>query len=143
MSIESPSTLYPPPSTSFAPALLVFEKRTRWGTELKRHLAGYRLFIRSHTTATEIPAALVRFPSSLVVLDLDSDPAACLGVLRTVHERHLAARFIAIASASLTDLEWPLREAGVVNFVADTIRGEELAGICLRNLKVAATPPAA
>lgn len=120
----------------FAPALLVFEKRPRWSTELKRHLAGRRLFIRSHTTAGEIPAALARFPSSLVVLDLASDPAACLGVLRTVYEANLSAKFIAITPPALADLEWPLREAGVMSLVPDTIRGEGLASVCLRNLKM-------
>ena len=131
---DSPSTIHHPPSTPFSPAILIFEKRPRWGAELKRELAEYRIHVRTHTSANEIPPALVRFPSSVVVLDLAADPAACLGLLGRARERNLLARFIAIAPPSLVDLEWPLREFGVECLAPETIRGEELAKLCLRRM---------
>ncbi|MBI5759138.1 MAG: hypothetical protein HZA46_11535 [Planctomycetales bacterium] len=134
MPLDSPSTIHHPPSTPFAPAILIFEKRQRWGTELKRELTDHRIHVRTHTSAGELPAALLKFPSSVVVLDLASDPAACLGVLGRVRELNLHARFLAIVPRSLADLEWPLREFGVEALTPDTIRGEELTKLCLRRL---------
>jgi hypothetical protein len=142
MAPDSPSTIHHPPSTLFAPAILLFEKRPRWSSELKQELAEYCIHVRTHTSASEIPPALVRFPSSVVVLDLAADPAACMGVLGRVRELNLLAKFIAIVPPALADLEWPLREFGVECLAPETIRGEELAVLCLRKLgiEIRATP---
>jgi hypothetical protein len=143
MPLASPSSIHDAPSTSFAPAVFVFEKRPRWSWELKQQLAANRLFIRTYTTPAEILPALGRFPASLVVLHLDDDPPGCLGLLRTVHEASLRASFIAIVSDALAELEWPLREAGVGSLVANTIRGEEFTRVCMRILELDVGPTTA
>ena len=131
---DSPSTIHHPPSTPFAPAILIFEKRPRWSLELKREFARYHIHVRIHTSARELPLSLLRFPSSIVVLDLAADPVACLGLLGRVWELSLRAKIIAIVPTALLDLEWPLREFGVECLAPDTIRGNELAKLCLRRL---------
>ena len=61
-------------------------------------------------------------------------------MLGRVRELNLLAKFIAIVPPALMDLEWPLREFGVECIAPDTIRGEELALLCLRKLGIEVRP---
>lgn len=115
----------------------VFERRPFWGPELQRQLAEQQVEVRECRSVQDLDTATKDVASAVVLLDLESAPAECLGWLgRQIREPH-ARSVIACVSADLADLEWTVREAGAVAFVSDEVTGAELARLCLRQLRLA------
>lgn len=117
--------------------IVVFEKRPFWGPELQRQLVTRRVLVRECRAVNDLTLATNDFASALIVLDLDSAPVDCLSWL-SQQSRALRPRpVIACASTDLSELEWTVREAGVIAFVRDDAAGRELARLCLRQLRLA------
>lgn len=114
------------------PEILIFEKKPRWTPELQRQFADEPVRVR---LCPGIPALRQALQSAagrvLVVMDLESGPAECLQFLG----RLLPARrwpVLVVASKRTADLEWAVRELGVVQFVPQPISGKRLATVCRR-----------
>jgi hypothetical protein len=121
-----------------APAILVYEKRPRWESELKRACAGERTLIRPCRSPTDLLELCRSMPGSVIVADLEAGTAHVLRCLEQVLLERLAAHPLIIAPAEAGDLEWSFRELGALGVLPESTRGEELADLCRRALGVGA-----
>ena len=119
--------------------VVVFEKLPFWGPELKRQLTDQRVLVRECRSVQDLVPAAVGLTKSVAVICLDAGPADCLAWLGRQFPGGSRCRIVAIASSQLADLEWPVREAGVVGFVHDEISGDRLARLCRRLLRTASS----
>lgn len=119
-------------------ALLVYEKRPRWESELKRELAGLGLRVRPCRSATDVLELAARMPCSVIVIDFDCGPADSLQLLGHLVSRRIEACAVLISKPELTGLEWPARELGAAALLPETVSAAELAALCLR---LAEVPP--
>lgn len=119
------------------PGILVYERRPRWEAALKRQQSPQYVFIRGCRTPASIREQLTERPGSVLVLDLDAGPADCLRLAGAVTVNRLQASPIMIAATTMSELEWPARELGVIDFLPDTIRSDQLFRLCLRQLPAA------
>ena len=119
-----------------ARCVAVFERRPFLGPELQRQLADRPVEVRECRSVHDLDSATDDVARAVVLLDLDSAPAECLGWLGRQIREPSARPVIACASADLADLEWTVREAGAIAFVNDEITGAELARLCLRQLRL-------
>ena len=117
--------------------IIVFEKRPYWGPELKRQVSGREIIVRECRSLHNLRPAASELRNSVTVVVLEPVPADCLSWLarQIVVPRH--SEIVVIASRDLARLEWPIREAGVTEFINDEIPGVQLARICLRILRKA------
>jgi hypothetical protein len=114
----------------------VFEKRPFWGPELQRQLVAQNVLVRECRALGDLIPATNDFASALILLDMDSAPVNCLAWLSLQFRETLRRPVIACASTDLADLEWTVREAGVIGYVGDDVLGSELARLCLRQLRL-------
>ncbi len=114
----------------------VFERRPFWGPELQRQLANRQVEVRECRSVHDLNSATDDVATAVVLLDLDSAPAECLGWLGRQIREPSARPVIACATTDLADLEWTVREAGAIAFVNEEITGVELARLCLRQLRL-------
>ena len=119
-----------------ASTIVVLEKRPRWMPELQRQFAEHDVRVRGCRSAADLGRMLDESPGSVLVLDLAAAPAACLQFLGRRVGQALQSPAIVVASRKMADLEWPVRELGAVEFVADAISGEDLARLCRRQWSV-------
>ena len=115
----------------------VFERRPFLGPELQRQFANRQVEVRECRSVHDLDSATDDVARGVVLLDLDSAPAECLGWLGRQMREPSARPVIACATADLADLEWTVREAGAIAFVNEEITGLELARLCLRQLRLA------
>ena len=117
-----------------APAVLVLERSPRWESELKRRLSGPHVRVRPCRSAADVLRLCRQMPGSMVVVDFAAGPAEGLRLLEAVDCLRLEIAPVVIAPRTLAELEWPARELGAADFVADTIGGDALAALCRRFL---------
>ena len=125
--------------------VIVFEKSPRWAPELERQFEGEETRVRACRSTADLRALRTKAEGELpsgptaVVLDLDSDPAACLQYLGFRMEHDDDNPVLVMASESVADLEWPLRELGAVDVIVGHVSGDRLARSCRHALKGAGT----
>lgn len=121
----STAPLFPgPPATR---QIAVCEAHPWWTSELQRKFRERETAIRWRPNPAEILAA--RTPD-LALFHLDHRPGEVLACLPRLRERGGACPVIVIGSERLRPLEWGVREMGVVSFIADDVRGDDLARMC-------------
>ena len=114
-------------------AIAVFEIRPYWGPELKRQFVNYDLVVLECRSVIDLNPILDRFDCSLVVLDLDAALVDCLQWLDALAIKHSTQHsIIGIGSSDCFELEWILRDAGIVALVPNTIAGDDVARLCRR-----------
>ena len=119
--------------------VLVFEKQPFWGPELKRQFTDQSVLVRECRSVQDLLPAAAEFSGAVVVLSLDAAPIDCLAWIGMRFQNEAHYPLIVLASTELSDLEWPIREAGAVGFVGDEIPGDQLARLCLRLLRTSAS----
>ncbi len=116
-----------PPPTRDPPTVLVFEREPFLAPELQRRFRGADIPVRSCRLASEVSEAKgVR----VAVLDMDAAPEEVLRELARLSTRDDAPAAIVIASASLQEMEWALRELGAAACLDESAGGERLARQC-------------
>ncbi len=115
-----------------APAVLILERSPQWESELKRRLSGPRLLVRPCRSAADVLHLCRKIPGGVVVIDFAAGPADGLQLLEALARLRSGIMAIVIAPRSLAELEWPARELGAVEFIADAIGGAALARLCRR-----------
>jgi hypothetical protein len=126
-----------------APAILVLEKRRRWEVELRQSVAAAGVLVRPCRSTRDLLNLCRLMPGSVAVIDLETGAGAALKFLDDVLSQRLAVTPVAIASADLADLEWPLRELGTAAVLRETQQGGSLARLCRRLLTDHTSSPAA
>lgn len=119
---------------TFAPGILVFEKRPRWESELKRQLAGRDVVIRPCRSGADARSLLETMPGSVLVLELESGPEECLRLVAFAAQIRQEGRAVVIGPGDGAELEWSLRELGAGGVVPATVPARELAELCTRLL---------
>ena len=115
-----------------APAILVYEKRPRWEAELKRSLVGKRTLVRPCRSVADLLALCRAMPGSVAVIDIEVGGGTVLHALDQAQRERLALFPIVIAPDYADDLEWPLRELGIVALLPDRAPCGELSRACRR-----------
>lgn len=72
---------------------------------------------------------------SVLVIDLTTDPGEALRLTALVSRGLLANSILIMGSQPEAELEWPFLELGAHAFLLDSLRGEALAKICLRQFE--------
>jgi len=116
--------------------VLIFEKRPFWGPELKRQFRDHSVTIRECRSLNDLDLASTEFSAFVPVLCLEAAPAECLHWLSQQFASDRSWHTVVIASPDLSDLEFPIREAGAIAFVSDEIAGNSLARLCQRWLRI-------
>ena len=114
--------------------IVVFEKEPRWAPELKRQFLGDDVVVRACRSVSDIESKSRNAEETVIVLDLDSEPANCLQFLGQSMGDPARPPVIVIGSTRVLELEWPVRELGAVEFLSDSVLGEDLAKLCRRQL---------
>lgn len=118
--------------SAIAPGIIVLERRPRWEAELKRNVSDPQVRIRGCRTAVDALELLSSMIGSVLVIDLEAGPGEALRLTETADRRALTAGILIIASAAEAELEWPFRELGAKDFLFESLRGNNLARLCLR-----------
>ena len=114
------------------PYIVVFEKEPRWAPELKRQFLGDDVVVRACRSVRDIESKSRTVEETVIVLDLEAEPANCLQFLGQSLGDPAQPPVIVIGSSRVLELEWPVRELGAVEFFADSVLGEDLAKLCRR-----------
>ncbi len=123
------------PSGTSSRGIVVFERQPFWGPELKRQVADHDILVRECRSIHDMAPLVSEFPVAVTVVVLDAAPADFLSWLTRQVVSTWPSEIVVIASESLSELEWPIREAGVTEFVDDESPGVSVARICLRILR--------
>lgn len=114
------------------PTILIFERRPRWVPELERQFFGLEVRIRGCATLQDLETRLAFNPRGLCILEWDAAPVDCLQVLGRMVLRSPSPKIIVMAPRAYHELEWAIRELGVITFLEEPIPGDEMAAWCLR-----------
>jgi DNA-binding NtrC family response regulator len=114
------------------PCIVVFEKEPRWDPELKRQFLGEDVLVRACRSVSDIESKSENAEQTVIVLDLKAEPENCLQFLGQSMGGSPGPPVIVIGSSRVLELEWPVRELGAVEFLADSVSGEDLAKLCKR-----------
>lgn len=114
------------------PTILIFERRPRWVPELERQFFGQEVRIRGCATLQDLDTRLTFNPRGLCILDFDAAPGECLQFLGRWMVRAPSPKIIVVATRAFRQLEWPVREMGVITFLEEPIPGDEMAAWCRR-----------
>src|SRR5262245_34637699 len=109
-----------------APGVVLFEKRPRWESELKRGLAAERTVIRPCRSAADLMALCRAMRGSVAVIDFETGPGAVIEWLQHSRLQDLSVSPIVILPRDAGALEWPLRELGA--------KGVFITPLCTRDL---------
>ena len=112
--------------------IVVFEKEPRWAPELKRQFLGDDVVVRACRSVSDIKSKSENAEETVIVLDLQAEPANCLQFLGQSMGDSAHPPVIVIGSPRVLELEWPVRELGAVEFFTDSVLGEDLAKLCRR-----------
>lgn len=96
-----------------------------------------KIRIRASRSVAEVRRLLVEqepHDKMLVVLDLEIGPADTLQLLGRFTNHPRPVSIVVMASRTTADLEWVMRELGVLDFYGEPPSGEELAHTCRRYL---------
>ena len=114
------------------PYIVVFEKEPRWAPELKRQFLGDDVTVRACRSVSDIESKWESAEETVIVLDLEAEPANCLQFLGQSMGDSAHPPVIVIGSSRVLELEWSVRELGAVEFLPDSVLGEDLATLCRR-----------
>lgn len=117
-----------------ARVILVYEKRPYWGPELKRQFLGDEIRVRAIRSLDVVESLLSTAPGSILVMDLRTGASECLQFVVRVAETAFPVQTVLIGFPGTENLEWVVRELGSDHFELESIRGEELARLCRRQL---------
>jgi len=112
--------------------VVVFEKRPRWTPELQRQFLGQEVHVRMCRSLADIEQILDVIPSSVVIVELDAAEDRLLPFLARLLGRVPSVVVIAVVSPRLANLEWLVREFGVIACINNSTTGGELAKLCNR-----------
>jgi len=118
-----------------APVIFVLEREPYWTPELQRQFYASAVQVRGCRKWSELSGLMLSSPQTVAVIDFENYPAECLTGLAARQRLHQSSPLILISSPKYTDLEWVLREAGVVAYFADLPTGDDLARCCRRWLR--------
>lgn len=126
--------------------LAIFENRPRLTPELQRQFqTDADVKIRDFRSISELNTTVVSSTSTkaiqatanqrttartVVLLDLEADPAGCLRFLEQHLENRPQIATVVVGSEETSELEWPIRELGAVTFINDYHAGLNLAQLC-------------
>lgn len=113
-----------------APGVVLFEKRPRWESELKRGLATERVLIRPCRSQADLTGLCRSMRGSVAVIDFEVGPAVVVDWLRETQSERLALSPVILLPRDCDTLEWPLRELGAAGALIAPIRPLELLQIC-------------
>lgn len=116
--------------------VLVLEKRPRWTPELQRQFADEKVRVRSAQCAADLRSFDGRPISGPIILDLGSAAEDCLTFLAECIPAIFGCAAIVIGSQETENLEWAMRDAGVIAFLSPFVSGEDLAAVCRRHWSV-------
>jgi hypothetical protein len=121
--------------------LIVNEKRGRWSAALRREPALADVHVHETRALNHCWRELAAWPASFLVWEatLENTQELIDGIMRLVREYPQTAA-VAVAERPCRVLEWVVREAGAIHFVASPRQLVELARMAQRHLAVA--PPA-
>jgi len=119
--------------------VLVFETRPRWAPELKRQFVSDSVRVRACGSWKDVRDHLAKTDDVLLIVDLAVGAAETLRFLGREVGNRSARSVVVIAEKRSADLEWSLREAGVLQFFTDELSGEELADFCRRQWRMMGT----
>lgn len=123
--------------------LLVFERTPFWGPELKRQFSDQQVLVVECRSVQDLSPRMGEFSECLVVLTLDAAVTDCLTWIGRQGQSDQRFPIIVIASSEYAELEWTIRESGVVAFLHDETCGRDLATICGRLIGAASRPAVA
>src|SRR5690348_5331061 len=98
--------------TRLAPMVIVYERRPRWESELKREIAGEGGYVRPCRSAGDLLTLCRSAPGSVAVIDLSVGPPVILRWLEQICRERLDVFPLVIEAGEPGDFEWPLRELG-------------------------------
>lgn len=117
-----------------APAIIVFERRPCRESELKRRLPPAEVLVRPCRAASDALVLVRAMPGSVLVVDLAVGVETALSLLEQLSALRVSASPVVVADDANAQLEWPLRELGVVAFLHETTSGDDLTELCRRLL---------
>lgn len=123
--------------SSLAPAVIVFERRPCWESELKRRLPAREILVRPSRAAGDALTLAQAMRGSVLVVDLAVGLQPALQLLERLMTLRVLVSPIVVSPDSAAELEWPLRELGAVAFVNEAASGQEVADLCRRLLEPA------
>ena len=109
--------------------IAIYERNSWWYPELQRQFLHESLRVHRAHSLQEALASHGNRRYSLVILQMDADPADCLRGLWQRMELDVRMPVIVIHSPKLSALEWSVRELGVTEFLPETISGEKLSRV--------------
>lgn len=122
--------------------IVVFEPRPRWEPELQRQFGNEAVRVCGCRTIKELSSLV--FPQTIknaanaveiadvVVLHVSENAAPCLQWITGLATQPQAPAVVVLCSPELAELEWTLRDAGVLEVMIDEYSGERLARCCRR-----------
>ncbi len=117
-----------------APPLIVYERNPYWGPELQRQFLHGATKIRGTGSLERAVRMIGEVPGSLFVMDSHAGVSECLRSVLGLRNSPQPFSTMLIGSNHINGLEWAARELGVDHYVPESIRGDELAGLCRRIL---------
>jgi len=123
-------------TTAYRPSqpctLLVLEEAPFWSTELQRHLGSEAVSIRLRCRVEDAWELLNADRVKMLVIGLDIDLPAVLRLLTRLADSLSAVRVTVLVTPETCDLEWSLRELGVVNILTTPFESRDLLDIVRR-----------
>jgi DNA-binding NtrC family response regulator len=113
-----------------AGTVLVFEKRPRIVPELQRQFLNRGVRVRACSSLADLWIAAQETPLSVLVLDLDAATAEVLQFLGRAVSFRAGWHLVVVASTDTAELEWSVRELGVLQFVREFNAGTNLGRLC-------------
>jgi len=118
------------------PAILIHERRPRWVPELERQFYGLEVRVRACATIKDLEERLSLAPRAVCLLELEAGPPDCLETLRRLNTRRPSPTIIVTAASLFRELEWSVRELGVLAFLEEPIAPDEMAAWCRRQFQI-------
>jgi hypothetical protein len=126
-----------------APGVILFEKRPRWESELKRGLAAERVLIRPCRSVADLTTLCRAMRGSVTVIDFETGPAGTIEWLQHARSHDFAVSPVVILPRSAAALEWPLREFGAEAVFCTPVNSRDLVLLTrslLRSLPLSSPP---
>jgi DNA-binding response OmpR family regulator len=125
-----------PPYEAVRPTAVVFEKRPRWGPELKRQFENENVRVVECRSLGDVTERSTDVQQGVVLLDLAFKTVECLRFLGRGLNDGAALPVFVVGSTRLAALEWSVRDLGAAAFFAKAIPGHEMAELCRRQINL-------
>lgn len=114
------------------PTVIVYESQPRWHPELQRQFQNEEVHVRACRSLSGLFRDLDETTVGAVILDLAAGPAGILQFLGRSPRRGPQLPIVVIGPKRTADLEWAIRELGVLHVCDEFPSGEDLARLCRR-----------